>query len=67
MDVDIEQAIKKTDVEIERLGWTKEQVREYLIKNYGKRSRVLISEEESLDFLTYLESQPTSPDPLTGF
>jgi hypothetical protein len=64
MDVDFKQAIRKTNVEIERLGWTTEQGREYLIKNYGKLGRALLTEEELLDFLRYLESQP---DPIAGF
>lgn len=65
--VDLSDVIAKTDVEIERLGWTKEQGRDYLKKTYGKIGRTLLSEEELLDFLRYLESQPTPPDPLAGF
>lgn len=64
--------IAKTDVEMERLGWTREQGREYLTKTYEKRARSLLTEEELLDFLKYLESQPTQTDlsetdPLAGF
>ncbi|WGV24128.1 hypothetical protein [Halotia branconii] len=62
--VNLSDVIAKTDVQIERLGWTKEQGREYLKKTYGKLGRSLLSEEELLDFLKYLESQP---DPLAGF
>ena len=43
---------------MKRLGLTAEWGREYLIKTYGKRSRILLTEEELLDFLRYLESQP---------
>ncbi|BAZ52464.1 hypothetical protein NIES4103_51250 [Nostoc sp. NIES-4103] len=62
--VNLSDVIAKTDVQIERLGWTKEQGREYLKKTYGKLGRSLLSEEELLDFLRYLESQP---DPVAGF
>ncbi|MEA5502556.1 hypothetical protein VB735_05410 [Halotia wernerae UHCC 0503] len=62
--VNLSDVIAKTDVQIERLSWTKEQGREYLKKTYGKLGRSLLSEEELLDFLRYLESQP---DPLAGF
>ena len=62
--IDLSDVIAKTDVEIERLGWTKEQGKEHLKKTYGKLGRTLLSEEELLDFLRYLESQP---DPIAGF
>jgi hypothetical protein len=62
--VNLSDVIAKTDVHIERLGWTPEQGKDYLIKTYGKRGRSLLSEEELLDFLRYLESQP---DPIAGF
>ncbi|WP_442936959.1 hypothetical protein [Nostoc sp.] len=50
--------IAKINVETERLGWTTEQGREHVIKNYGKRSRTLLTEVQLLDFLQYLVSQP---------
>ncbi len=65
--------IAKISVEMQRLGWTMEQGRDYLIKTYNKRSRHLLSEEELRSFLEYLESQPTPTDmlsdidPLAGF
>ncbi|AUT03774.1 hypothetical protein CLI64_27150 [Nostoc sp. CENA543] len=62
--VDLSDVIAKTDVELQRLGWTPEQGREYLIKTYGKRGRTLLTEEELHSFLKYLESQP---DPIAGF
>ncbi len=70
--VDLSDVIAKTDVELERLGWTPQQGREYLINTYGKRGRTLLTEEELLDFLNYLESIPTQmnlsqTDPLAGF
>ncbi|MEA5596385.1 hypothetical protein [Rivularia sp. UHCC 0363] len=70
--VDLSDVIAKTDVELERLGWTPQQGREYLIDTYGKRGRTLLTEEELLDFLNHLESQPmqtdlSETDPLAGF
>lgn len=62
--VNLSDVIAKTDVQIERLGWTKDQGKEHLKKTYGKLGRSLLSEEELLDFLRYLESQP---DPIAGF
>ncbi|MGV0105479.1 hypothetical protein NSTCB13_04217 [Nostoc sp. DSM 114160] len=61
---DLSNVIAKTDVEIQRLGWTPEQGREHLIKTYGKRGRTLLTEEELHEFLKYLQSQP---DPRAGF
>ncbi|MFN6513329.1 MAG: hypothetical protein RMY29_002355 [Nostoc sp. CreGUA01] len=62
--VDLSDVIAKTDVELQRLGWTPDQGREHLIKTYGKRGRTLLTEEELHGFLKYLQSQP---DPLAGF
>ncbi|MCM0592191.1 MAG: hypothetical protein HEQ35_25110 [Gloeotrichia echinulata IR180] len=65
--VDLSDVLAKTDVELQRLGWTPEQGREHLIKTYGKRGRTLLTVEELHGFLKYLESQTTPIDPLTGF
>ncbi|TVP55174.1 MAG: hypothetical protein EA343_25250 [Nodularia sp. (in: Bacteria)] len=62
--VDLSDVIAKTDVELQRLGWTAEQGREHLIQTYGKRGRTLLTEEELYGFLQHLESQP---DPVAGF
>ncbi len=59
--VDFSEIIAKTNLEMQRLGLTAEWVREYLKKNYSKRSRLLLTEEELVDFLKYLELEPT-PD-----
>ncbi|WP_442937662.1 hypothetical protein [Nostoc sp.] len=47
--------ISKTDVEMQRLGWTTEQGREHLMKYYGVRSRLLLTEDELDNFLLYLQ------------
>ena len=49
--VDLSKVLAKTDVEMERLGWTPQQGREHLIQTYGKRGRTLLKEDELLDFL----------------
>lgn len=56
--LDFSDIIAKSNVELKRLGWTSEQGREYLLQTYGKRSRQLLSDEELLEFLQYLESLP---------
>ena len=50
---------QKTDIEIKRLGWTKEYGRDFLKSHYGKRSRLHLTDEQLLEFLQYLESQPS--------
>lgn len=62
--INLSDVIAKTDVEMQRLGWTQEQGRDYLKKTYSKQSRRFLSEVELLDFLRYLETQP---DQLPGF
>ena len=57
--LDFSEILARSDVEMKRLGWTKVQGREYLIETYGKRSRQVLSDEELLEFLDYLESLPT--------
>ena len=56
--------IAQIDVEMRRLAWTREQGREHLIQTYGKRARSLLTDEQLLEFLEYLKSQPTPIDPL---
>ncbi|MEH2145304.1 hypothetical protein [Nostoc sp.] len=40
---------------MQRLGWTEIQGREHLQKFYGKRSRLLLTEEELDNFLLFLQ------------
>lgn len=58
--IDLSDIIAQTDVELQRLGWNVNQGREFLEKTYGKRSRHELSDEELLEFLLFLETQPTS-------
>lgn len=57
--IDFSEIIARTNVELKRLGWTNQQGRDYLVQTYGKRSRQLLTDEELLDFLNHLESEPT--------
>lgn len=56
---DMSDVLARTTVEIRRLGWSDVQGKEYLLKTYGKKSRSLLNNQELLEFLDYLESQPT--------
>lgn len=57
--IDFSELIARTNVELKRLGWTNQQGRDYLLQTYGKRSRQLLSDDELVDFLHHLESEPT--------
>lgn len=59
---DLSDVIARTNVELRRLGWTTEQGRDYLKRTYGKSSRQQLSDEQLLEFLHYLEFQPTPYD-----
>jgi len=51
--------IEQIDREMNRLGWTQTQGREYLLGHYGKRSRGYLTDEELQEFLDHLQSLPT--------
>jgi formylglycine-generating enzyme required for sulfatase activity len=57
--IDLADIIARTNVELKRLGWTNQQGRDYLLETYGKRSRQLLTDAQLLDFLHYLESEPS--------
>ena len=56
--------IARIGVEMKRLSWTTEQGRGYLKRTYGKRSRQELDDIELLDFLRFLEDQPSPSQPL---
>lgn len=56
---DMSDVINRIDVEMRRVGWSKEQGRDFLIRTYGKRGRSQLTDEQLLDFLHYLEVQPS--------
>ncbi|MEE3715545.1 hypothetical protein V2H45_02160 [Tumidithrix elongata RA019] len=59
--VDLSDAISKIDVEMERLSWTKNQGRDYLLQTFNKRSRQQLTAAEMMQFLSHLKSLPTLP------
>jgi P4 family phage/plasmid primase-like protien len=50
VDYNWQKAIAAIDTELERLGWSVEQAKEYLIAKYNKRSRQLLDNEEIIEF-----------------
>lgn len=58
--INLVDAIAKTSVEMQRLGWNINQGREHLLASYGKRSRGELTDDELLDFLQFLEKQPNA-------
>ena len=58
--MDFSQIINQTTIELKRLGWTQEDGKKYLLATYGKKSRHLLSDEELIEFLNYLQQQPSS-------
>ncbi|URR36743.1 hypothetical protein NBE99_06315 [Thermosynechococcus sp. HN-54] len=61
--VDLADEIAQTTVEMKRLGWTEAQGRACLLQRYGKRSRQQLTDEELLDFLHFLQQQPSAGEP----
>jgi len=54
--LDFAEMMAQTDIEMKRIGWTKDQGKDYLVKTYGKKSRPMLSDEELKEFLDYLQS-----------
>jgi hypothetical protein len=61
--IDLSDIIAQTSVELKRLNWSDVQGRSYLQRTYGKRSRQQLTDEELLEFLYYLQSQPSDDEP----
>ncbi|MBD1939288.1 hypothetical protein [Microcoleus sp. FACHB-68] len=57
---DLSNEIAKIKVELERLHWSPEQGKNHLTLTYGKSSSKLLTDDELLDFLHYLESLPAA-------
>lgn len=57
--MNFEQVIEEIQTHTQRLGWTPGDKYEHLVKTYGKRAFSLMTEEQLLDFLSFLRSQPT--------
>jgi hypothetical protein len=50
------------NMELKRLGWSRERGRDCIIELYNKRSSSLLSDEELLGLLRYLQTQPATED-----
>jgi len=61
-EVEISGLIARTDMEMERVGWSREMGRDFIEQAYGKSSRHELSDEELMEFLTYLQGVVT-PEP----
>ncbi|PZU93020.1 MAG: hypothetical protein DCE90_17210 [Pseudanabaena sp.] len=61
--MDLSNAISNIDVEMARLGWTKAQGRDYLVRTFDKKSRQQLTNDELLRFLSHLKSLATPPKP----
>jgi len=62
--IDLSDVIAQTSVELKRLGWSDVQGRMHLQQTYEKRSRQQLTDEELLEFLQYLQAQPSPDEPL---
>lgn len=55
--IDLSNQLSQIMVEMERIGWTKQQGKDHLQSKYKKNSRDQLSATEVFDFLEYLKSQ----------
>jgi hypothetical protein len=58
--IDLSNQLSQIMVEMERIGWTKPQGKDYIVRTYHKQSRDQLSASEVFEFLHYLQSQPES-------
>jgi len=49
--------IAQTDIYLAQLNWSPEQVREFLVQKYGKKSRQQLCDSELVEFTSFLRSQ----------
>jgi hypothetical protein len=52
---DLSDTLSNIDIELQELGWSADQERRYLERVYGKQQKQLLTDDELLDFLRYLE------------
>lgn len=55
-EVDFQTLFSKNDADIKYLGLSQQEARQMLIDKYGKRSRHLLTNEELIDFVSYVDS-----------
>ncbi|MGF1488400.1 MAG: hypothetical protein ACFBSE_15040 [Prochloraceae cyanobacterium] len=56
--IELSEILARTDLHMNRLGWTKQDGRDHLNSIYGKRSRHSLNNAQLLEFLQFLEAQP---------
>lgn len=56
---DLSSLIALTDIEMDRIGWSKQEGREYLKRTYKKSTRQRLDVDELMDFLNYLRALPS--------
>ncbi len=57
-EMEWDKLIARIDAQIERIGWTTEKAIQHLQAAYGVKSRHLLTDEQVLEFLAFLEAQP---------
>lgn len=55
-EVDFQTLLSRNDADIKYLGLSLQEARQMLIDKYGKRSRHLLTNEELIDFVSYVDS-----------
>jgi hypothetical protein len=55
---DLSDIIAQTDVELQRIGWSAKEGREFLENRFHKKSRHQLTDTELREFLRYLKQQP---------
>lgn len=55
-EVDFQTLLAKNDADLKYLGLSSQEARQMLIDKYGKRSRHLLTNEELIDFISYVDS-----------
>ncbi|HEY9695117.1 MAG TPA: hypothetical protein V6D15_23185 [Oculatellaceae cyanobacterium] len=60
--IDFSEMVARSNIELKRLGWTKQRGVDYLLAKYNKKIRSELTDKELKEFLNYLELQPTPDD-----
>jgi hypothetical protein len=59
---DFSALMRESQREVTRLKWSKQEGSAYLKATYGKHGRYVLTDEELVEFVTYLKSLPTPSD-----
>lgn len=57
--MDLSELITLTDIEIQRVGWSRKQGHDYLMETYAKKRRADLDQEQLMEFLHYLRALPS--------